>query len=151
MPKSLALTALKSPRWQDYALLDSGEGLKLERFGPYAMVRPEVQAAWSQSLPPEEWKKADAAFKPTGEESGGHWDVRSRLPDQWELTYPLDLGPEAPSPGAMLRFSVMTTPGRHLGVFPEAAAASVGRPGPDGYLYHFLMPGHNLELTCGNC
>ncbi|KAB2856075.1 MAG: class I SAM-dependent rRNA methyltransferase, partial [Anaerolineae bacterium] len=27
--------------WEDYALLDSGNRLKLEQFGPYRCVRPE--------------------------------------------------------------------------------------------------------------
>ena len=29
------LTLLESPDWKDYELLDSGDGLKLERFGAY--------------------------------------------------------------------------------------------------------------------
>ena len=33
-----------SKDWSDYELLDSGSGLKLERFGPYIMSRPEPKA-----------------------------------------------------------------------------------------------------------
>jgi len=123
MSTFLPFTPLESPRWQDYALVDSGDGRKLERFGPYLTVRPEAQAAWSQSLPASDWDNAHAVFKPTGEESGGHWDVRRKMADQWELTYPLKMGAAAGSPVSLLRFVVMTTPGRHLGVFPEAGAA----------------------------
>jgi 23S rRNA (cytosine1962-C5)-methyltransferase len=65
---------------------------------------------------------AHAAFKPTGEESGGHWDSHSRLPDRWDLHYPLQLRPDSAAPSYDLRFTVKTTPGRHLGLFPEAAA-----------------------------
>ena len=32
---------LESPNWRDYELLDSGDGLKLERFGSYIFARPE--------------------------------------------------------------------------------------------------------------
>ncbi len=109
------ITLLDSPNWKDYALLDSGNGLKLERFGPYTFVRPEAQAMWSPTLPGEDWAVADAVFQPTGEESGGHWNIKRKLPDQWEMHYQL-------TSGAMLRFIAMTTPGRHLGVFPEVAA-----------------------------
>ena len=35
---------LTSPDWVDYELLDSGNGEKLERFGPYQIVRPEPEA-----------------------------------------------------------------------------------------------------------
>ncbi|MEW6400852.1 MAG: class I SAM-dependent rRNA methyltransferase, partial [Chloroflexota bacterium] len=64
-------TLLESPNWKDYALLDCGDGLKLERFGRYIFERPEAQAMWKRSLPASEWKNAHAVFVPTGEESGG--------------------------------------------------------------------------------
>jgi len=40
------LALLESPDWQDYELLDSGGGSKLERYGRYVFVRPEHQAIW---------------------------------------------------------------------------------------------------------
>lgn len=106
---SLTFTFLESPNWKDYALLDSGDGLKLERFGNYVFVRPESQAMWKPLLT-SEWKNADALFVPTGEESGGHWDFKKKMDNKWEMRY------------RNLRFWTMTTPGRHLGVFPEVAA-----------------------------
>ena len=54
-----SFTLLESNRWKDYALLDSGDGLKLERFGKYVFVRPESQAMWKRTLE-SEWKNADA-------------------------------------------------------------------------------------------
>jgi 23S rRNA (cytosine1962-C5)-methyltransferase len=113
-----AYTLLEAPRWKDYQLLDSGDGLKLERFGGHRFARPEVQALWKRSLPEAEWAQAEAVFVPSGEESGGHWKVQGKLPAEWEMTYPLEAFPT----GKPLRFSVTTTPGRHLGVFPEGAA-----------------------------
>ncbi len=104
------ITLLESPDWKDYELLDSGDGLKLERFGVYRFVRPEAQAIWKRGLPEAAWSEAHAVFEPTSEESGGHWQVRRKLPEKWTLDY------------KGLRFAVMTTPGRHLGVFPETAA-----------------------------
>jgi 23S rRNA (cytosine1962-C5)-methyltransferase len=106
-----SFTLLDSPHWQDYELLDSGDGLKLERFGPYRFVRPEVQCMWHRSLPASEWSNVHAVFQPTGEESGGHWDLKKKVPDEgWVMRY------------RDLRFRAMATPGRHLGVFPEVAA-----------------------------
>jgi 23S rRNA (cytosine1962-C5)-methyltransferase len=108
-------------------LLDSGDGLKLERFGKYAFVRPESQAMWKRSLDAE-WKNAHAVFVPTGEESGGHWDFKKKVEEKWEMKYALrfDYGAEKHSASAQrednIRFWVMTTPGRHLGAFPEVAA-----------------------------
>jgi len=115
MTTSLSFNFLESTNWKDYALLDSGDGLKLERFGKYVFARPESQAMWKRSLI-SEWKNADAVFIPTGEESGGHWDVKKKVDESWDLRYPL------PATQSDITFKVMTTPGRHLGVFPEVAA-----------------------------
>ena len=109
-----AFTFLEASNWRDYELLDSGDGLKLERFGKYIFARPEAQAMWSRALPASEWNNAHAVFHPTAEESGGHWIEKKKLPEKWEMKYPLR--------SRELTFSVMTTPGRHLGVFPEVAA-----------------------------
>jgi 23S rRNA (cytosine1962-C5)-methyltransferase len=138
MSKFPTFSLLESPNWSDYALLDSGDGLKLERFGPYTFVRPEVQAMWSRALASKEWAQAHAVFQPTSEESGGHWDFRKKVKERWEMGYYLTPRPPLlkgegetaltpnPSPpggrGELVRFWAMTTPGRHLGVFPECAA-----------------------------
>lgn len=108
--RSPQIVLLASSRWEDYELLDSGGGQKLERFGPYTFVRPEVQALWSPALPARQWEAAHAVFVPTGEESGGHWQFRKKVAEAWPMAY------------GRLRFTAMTTPGRHLGVFPECAA-----------------------------
>jgi 23S rRNA (cytosine1962-C5)-methyltransferase len=106
----MKLNLLESPDWKDYELLDSGEGLKLERFGPYRFARPEAQAIWKRGLPESAWREAHGVFQPTSEESGGHWDLRKKIDEKWVMEY------------KELKFWVMTTPGRHLGVFPEVAA-----------------------------
>ncbi len=109
MVKNTTFLLLESSNWAEYALLDSGEREKLERFGPYTFVRPDVQAMWPRRLPEREWDLAHAVFQPTREESGGHWKFNREVENQWQMNY----GP--------LNFWAMTTPGRHLGVFPECA------------------------------
>ena len=76
----------KPTNWQDYELLDSGDGLKLERFGKYIFARPESQAMWSRALSQKDWDAAHAVFQPTAEESGGHWDFKKKKVDEkWEM------------------------------------------------------------------
>lgn len=104
------LEILTSPDWQDYELLDSGDGLKLERYGLYRLLRPEPEAVWQRKLPEQDWRNAHAVFKPAPEENGGHWQVLQKLPERWMMEY------------KKLRFYVQTTASRHLGVFPEQAA-----------------------------
>ena len=133
MQKPPTYSLLEASNWKDYELIDSGDGLKLERFGKFIFARPESQAMWSRALPQRDWDAADAVFQPTAEESGGHWIEKKKLPEKWEMSYPLTLAlsqkerglPSSSGKGLGMRsltFSVMTTPGRHLGVFPEVAS-----------------------------
>lgn len=104
------LSNLTSPAWQDYTLLDSGNGLKLERFGSYRFVRPEDQAAWQPALPDVEWSAAHAHFHLTPNKNEGQWEFRQPLPEKWVMRY------------RDISFYARPTPFRHMGVFPEQAA-----------------------------
>lgn len=103
------LEILTSPDWQDYELLDSGDGQKLERYGDYIFIRPEHRAAWQPALPASSWDQAHAIFKPNGKESGGRWLFRKPVERSWVLSY------------KDLRFRVQASAARHLGFFPEQA------------------------------
>lgn len=95
--------------WQDYALLDSGEGLKLERFGPYSFIRPEPQAMWPQRLGKDIWAKAAGRFVASSDDpdKGGRWQLATDLPEKWEMRF------------ETIRFYASPTPFRHLAFFPE--------------------------------
>ena len=47
-----------------YALVDAGNGRKLEQFGPCLVDRPCAQAVWWPTLPPSRWQQAQAFFYP---------------------------------------------------------------------------------------
>jgi 23S rRNA (cytosine1962-C5)-methyltransferase len=96
--------------WQDYELLDSGGGKKLERFGSYLFIRPEHQAIWEPAWPAQRWAEAHAIFHPTSEESGGHWEFLKPVPAPIKMNY------------KNLSFAAATGNSRHLGVFPEQAS-----------------------------
>jgi len=133
MKSDPTIQLLDSPVWSDYELLDCGGGLKLERFGPHRLVRPEAQILWRPALGEAEWRETHAVFRTTGEESGGHWEVKKKMAEPWEMESPiLSRALISPPPGGSprdmggareepIRFWAMTTPGRHLGVFPEGA------------------------------
>jgi len=106
--------------WRDYALLDSGNGLKLERFGRFAMIRPEPKALWTPSMSAAEWnREAAVRFKPgagfgkAGKEDSGTWERLKEMPDQWFVQYPGD--------GFRLRMRLGLTSFKHVGIFPEQA------------------------------
>ena len=94
--------------WTDYGLVDSGDGRKLERYGPHRFIRPEPQAMWSPRL--AEWD-ADGEFVPgSDEEGGGRWQFDRPVPREgWPLAW------------NEVRFAAQCTPFRHLGFFPDMA------------------------------
>jgi 23S rRNA (cytosine1962-C5)-methyltransferase len=101
---------LRTRAWGDYALLDSGGGRKLERYGRYTVVRPEPQCFWEPQNP-SAFDTADAVFDPQQEEEdSGRW----RFGGAPIETFPLGWGD--------VRFHGRFTPFRHLAFFPEQAA-----------------------------
>jgi 23S rRNA (cytosine1962-C5)-methyltransferase len=103
------LVSFRSLHWEDHALLDSGDGCKLERFGPYLLVRPEPVATWQPALSHETWDAADAILHLVGENDGGRWEFRRPIERSWTMRY------------RHLRFRVAITTSRHIGLFPEHA------------------------------
>ena len=91
----------------DYELLDSGDGRKLERFGKYVLARPCSQALWRPSRPAADWERADASFD---REDGNRWHGRSNLPKEWQIDT------------AGVTFKLGGTDFGHLGIFPEQRA-----------------------------
>lgn len=96
--------------WGDYALIDSGDGRKLERYGRTTVVRPEPQCWWSPRLDAETWAKADAVFDPMDEDDAGRWRLSSPVPDTWPIEW------------NGVKFKARLTPFRHLAFFPEQGA-----------------------------
>jgi 23S rRNA (cytosine1962-C5)-methyltransferase len=90
----------------EYELLDSGDGRKLERFGDVVLARPCGQASWEKQTP-EAWTRAVASFD---RESGWQTHGDAALPASWTVTI---------NDIAML---LKPTPAGHLGVFPETRA-----------------------------
>jgi 23S rRNA (cytosine1962-C5)-methyltransferase len=104
----LSPSVLIADDWQDYALLDSGEGRKLERYGAIVVDRPDPQAFWPKSLPAQIWQSAHAAFA-GGEESdeSGRWRRDKPIPETWPMQWD------------GIRLHARLANFRHLGVFPE--------------------------------
>lgn len=105
-----ASEVMRTTGWADYALLDSGNGRKLERYGPYTVVRPEPQCLWTPRQPASVWEAADAVFDPTDEEDAGRWRFKGQPVERWPLSW------------GEVKFHGRFTAFRHLAFFPEQAA-----------------------------
>ncbi len=95
-------------RWQDYQLLDCGDGMKMERWGEYTLVRPDPQIIWPRSGGATKWEGWHGYYH-RSERGGGKWDFRQRLPEQWNIRYD------------GLTFRIHPTSFKHTGLFPEQA------------------------------
>ncbi len=91
----------------DYALLDSGRGRKLERFGGITVDRPEPQAMWSPHREARIWQAADGSFDSIEDSGKGRWQLRGASPVTWSIS--MDGIP------MNCRFGSFC----HLGIFPE--------------------------------
>ena len=102
----MTLHTLIGDPWPGYALIDSGDGRKIERYGPYRFIRPEPQAMWAPATP--NWD-ADGEFVPgADEDGGGRWVFERDVPRSgWDLSWD------------DLSFTAQATPFRHLGFFPD--------------------------------
>ena len=92
-----------SDGWKDYALLDAGGGMKLERWRDVTLLRPDPTAVW-----PMAEHAADAVYV-RASTGGGHWEFAKTLPESWRVHY------------GDLRFLVRPTGFKHTGLFPEQA------------------------------
>lgn len=92
--------------WDEYSLLDSGQGYRLEQFGKFRITRPDPQCIWKRKLDKKEWDIADAKF--TKDTQGKErWIFHTKMPEKWLMHY------------KDLSFYAKLTPFKHTGIFPE--------------------------------
>lgn len=94
--------------WNDYELIDTGSGERLERWGDILLIRPDPQIIWKSAKTDPRWKNAHARYRRSNT-GGGKWETYKKLPDVWKITR----GP--------LVFRLKPMGFKHTGVFPEQA------------------------------
>lgn len=90
--------------FDDFELIDSGDGYRLERWGDFTLARPDPQTIWSRNESGELWEKADAVYEHDS------WRMRTEVPNHWDMKFK----------DIHLRVRPMNF--KHTGVFPEQAA-----------------------------
>ena len=93
-------------QWQDYQVLDTSDGEKLERWGQYILVRPNPQVIWNTPKRSRGWKNYDARYARSNT-GGGQW-LNRNLPERWQIGY------------GELNFNLKPMNFKHTGVFPGA-------------------------------
>ena len=93
--------------WNDYEILDTSKGEKLERWGNYLLIRPDPQVIWDTPKSRSEWKKRNGHYHRSSQ-GGGEWEF-FHLPEQWSIHY------------KELTFNLKPFRFKHTGLFPEQA------------------------------
>lgn len=112
------ISLLTMSGWEDYALVDTGNMMRLERFGERLIARPEPQAYWAPSLPPKAWDQAGATFtlssasdsETKGDDARGRWQTATGFPEEWPIRY-----------HGLTCFCRLSS-FQHVGLFPEQAS-----------------------------
>lgn len=97
-----------SENWQDYELLDTSDGERLERWGKYILIRPDPQIIWKGVARHPDWKNADGIYRRSSN-GGGGW-IKQKTPEYWDIGY------------GELKFRLKPMGFKHTGLFPEQAA-----------------------------
>ncbi len=94
--------------WNDYELLDTCNGERLERWGNIILIRPDPQVIWNTPKKHPGWKTAHARYH-RSKTGGGHWEYLKPIPEVWQIEY------------EGIKFQLKPMGFKHTGLFPEQA------------------------------
>ena len=93
--------------WQDYKIIATSDGMKLERWKDVYLLRPDPQVIWKKENLALRYG-IHAVYK-RSDKGGGGWDIRGKFPAEWEISY------------RDLKFKIKPMGFKHTGLFPEQA------------------------------
>ena len=98
--------------FNDYELLDTSDGERLERWKDILLIRPDPQVLWKNVRRHPLWTKANAHYH-RSTKGGGSWEIRHLDDDLLNKGWRIDR--------KKMAFCVRPTGFKHTGVFPEQA------------------------------
>ncbi|MEG2283447.1 MAG: class I SAM-dependent methyltransferase [Bacilli bacterium] len=93
--------------WQDYEILGTSNGEKLERWGNIILLRPDPEVIWTQG-DLTTFKGINAHYHRSSK-GGGYWENLKSTPSSWTIDY------------KNLTFNIKQMGFKHTGLFPEQA------------------------------
>lgn len=97
-----------APFWQDYKVIATGDGEKLESWNNIVLLRPDPQVIWHPKKPLRKYPDIDAIYDRSST-GGGSWDYNSRASKDFYVTW------------KDLKFKLKLMGFKHTGLFPEQA------------------------------
>lgn len=95
--------------FDDYEIIASSCGEKLERWGNIYLLRPDPQIIWNTGNLSEIYKGKIHAIYHRSNKGGGYWEEIKKMPDRWTVKY------------KDLTFNIKKMGFKHTGLFPEQA------------------------------
>lgn len=95
-------------KWNDYSIIATGDGMKLERWNDVYLLRPDPQVIWPERIQMSAYKSLNAIYN-RSESGGGGWKILKKMPQEWTVSY------------GDLNFLVKPMGFKHTGLFPEQA------------------------------
>lgn len=102
------MTMRIAENWEDYAILATGDGYKLERWKDVVLLRPDPQVIWQAQRDLFSYPGINAVYR-RSDKGGGAWEYRKPMPEEWTVNY------------RDLTFKVKPMGFKHTGLFPEQA------------------------------
>ena len=94
--------------WQDYKIVATGDGYKLEKWKDVVLLRPDPQVIWKAQRDLFSYPGINAVYR-RSDKGGGAWEYRKPMPEEWTVGY------------RDLTFKVKPMGFKHTGLFPEQA------------------------------
>ena len=94
--------------WNDYELIDTSRGEKLERWGNVYLLRPDPQIIWDNGDLLKKYRNINAHYH-RSKTGGGAWENLKATPEHWNIKY------------KELTFNIKQMGFKHTGLFPEQA------------------------------
>ena len=94
--------------WQDYKIVATGDGYKLEKWKDVVLLRPDPQVIWKAQRDLFSYPGINAVYR-RSDKGGGAWEYRKPMPEEWTVGY------------RNLTFKVKPMGFKHTGLFPEQA------------------------------
>ena len=94
--------------WEDYRVIATGDGMKLEKWGKYTLLRPDPQVIWPARIKMEKYPGLSGIYERSST-GGGSWNLREEVADDFTVSW------------LNYTFSLKLMGFKHTGLFPEQA------------------------------
>ncbi|MBQ3021401.1 MAG: class I SAM-dependent methyltransferase [Bacilli bacterium] len=99
---------MKTIKFDEYKILDTSEGMKLENWNGVKLLRPDPEIIWKDK-DKDLWSNIDAKYVRSNK-GGGEWNIFNKnIPNSWQIHYD------------GLTFNLKLMGFKHTGLFPEQA------------------------------